>query len=350
MDFKVPGVKAYRSRGKTYAYHRATGKRIKAPVGTAAFMAEVERLNGGIAKAEAKPGTLGALIQRYRAGPEFAELAPRTRSDYQKIFDYLKPLDGDLLVDINSAYVIEARDSAFEAHKRRFANYVVAVLRLLLKWGEARDLVALNAAAAVPKLRRPRSAPVVNRAWSDEECAAVLSAATGGIKVAIALGMFAGMREGDALSVTRAAYDGSWLHWKQGKTGNDIEVPAHPMLKAILDAEIDRRKTHAVTALTLVIGDRGGSYTGDGFRAMFFRHVRGLAQDEKVRSGLTFHGLRHTAGKALAELGAEPRMIAALLGHRTLAMAAHYSEEANRRKLAKAAVTKLATHMNKKRR
>ena len=35
------------------------------------------------------------------------------------------------------------------------------------------------------------------------------------------------------------------------------------------------------------------------------------------------HGLRHTAGRLLADRGADPRTIAALLGHRTLAMAAH---------------------------
>lgn len=346
MEFKVPGVKLYRSRGSVYAYHRKTGKRLRAAPGTAAFLAEIERLNAGIVKAEPKPGTLGALIEAYRRSPEFAELAPRTRSDYQKIFDYLQPLDADLLADINSAYVIEARDAAFAAHKRRFANYVLAVLRLLFKWGVVRDLMAVNPAAAVPKLRRPRGAPVVSRAWSDDECRAVLAAATGGIRVAVALGMFAGMREGDAVRATRAIYEGGWLRWKQGKTGNDIEVPADARLKEIIEAS---RREGRIKAVTLVVGDRGAPYTENGFRAMFFRLVRRLAQDGKVRPGLTFHGLRHTAGKVLADLGADPRMIAALLGHKTLAMAAHYSEEANRKKLARAAVTKLAAHRNAKR-
>ena len=50
--------------------------------------------------------------------------------------------------------------------------------------------------------------PKANRRWAPFECDEVLEAATGGVKVAIALGMFAGMREGDALSVTRLNYDG----------------------------------------------------------------------------------------------------------------------------------------------
>src|SRR5262249_34506684 len=64
---------------------------------------------------------------------------PRTgRSDaarLPKVFDYLRPLSEDSFVNITSAYVIEVRDAAFAAHRRRFANYVLSVLRLLLKWG-----------------------------------------------------------------------------------------------------------------------------------------------------------------------------------------------------------------------
>jgi integrase len=70
--------------------------------------------------------------------------------------------------------------------------------------------------------------------------------------------------------------------------------------------------------------------------------IKGLEKTGQVQPGLTFHGLRHTAGRKLAENGAEPHMIAAMLGHRTLAMAWHYSKDANRKELARAAVIKLS--------
>jgi integrase len=337
MEFRVRGIKIYRSRGKVYAYHRATGTRLRAPLGSAAFLAEIERLNSN-APLPPKPGTLGALIAAYRAGPEFAELAPRTQADYQRVFDYLRPLDGDPLLAITSAYVIEVRDAAFTAHKRRFANYVLSVLRLLLKWGAVRDLVETNQAATVPKIRRPRHAAPANRAWSGAECDAVLEAATGGLKLAIALGMFAGMREGDVVRLPRAAYDGVWLRWRQGKTGNPVAVPAHPILKALLD---ERWHQGPVEALTVVVGARGRPYSLDGFRTMFFRLIQELERQGKVGPDLTFHGLRHTAGRVLANAGVDPRTIAALLGHKTLAMAAHYSDEVDRDKRAAAAVKKL---------
>src|SRR5689334_13856602 len=46
MEVRISGVQFFRSRyGKWYAYHRSTRKRIKAPHGTAAFLAELEALD-----------------------------------------------------------------------------------------------------------------------------------------------------------------------------------------------------------------------------------------------------------------------------------------------------------------
>lgn len=334
MKIAVPGVKVYRARGNLYAYHRATGTRIRAEIGTAAFLAEIERLNGRALAEKPKGGTLGALIAGYRASPEYTELAPRTRADYGKVFDYLKPLDADPLSSFTSSTMLKIRDAAFKKHKRRFANYTVAVLSVLFRWGSIREMVATNIASAVPKLRRPHGAPRANRAWSDAECETVLQAATGGLRVVIALGMFAAMREGDAIRAARSWYDGEWIRWSQGKTGNPVELPVDSRLKAILDELPDDR-------IILAIGERGRSYTLEGFRTVFFRLIKSLEAAGRVEPGLTFHGLRHTAGKTLAELGADPRMIGVLLGHKTLQMAALYSDEADRKKLALAAVTKL---------
>ena len=81
--------------GRRRCYHRKTGIAIDLVEylkGSAEFMAECARI-GALTKAtEAKPGTLGLLIQRYRSHAAFLDLAPRTRADYQSVFDYLKPI------------------------------------------------------------------------------------------------------------------------------------------------------------------------------------------------------------------------------------------------------------------
>jgi integrase len=336
MEIKVRGVKLYRSRGKLYAYHRKTGQRVRAPFDTAAFLAEIERLNAS-APLESRAGTLGALIAAYRRSPEFLELAPRTRADYQKVFNYLRPLDGDPLVTITSAYVIDIRDAAFAKHKRRFANYVLSVLRLLLKWGSVRDLVETNQAAVVPKIRRPRGMAPANRPWTDAEYLTVIGAATGGIKIAIALGRFTGIPEGDMIRLPRSAYDGQWITWRRGKTGNPVDLPAHPELKAILD---DRRSA-PVEAMTIVATAKGKPYTESGFRTMFFGLIKSLREAGLVGPGLSFQGLRTTAATALAEAGCSTQTIMAVTGHTTEAMVSHYTRQANRKEQAAVAVTQL---------
>ena len=74
---------------------------------------------------------------------------------------------------------------------------------------------------------------------------------------------------------------------------------------------------------------------------MLWRLIHGLEVEGRVTPGLTFHGLRHTAATTLAELGANQHEIAALLGHRSLVMAALYSAEADREKLGEAAIIRL---------
>jgi integrase len=51
---------------------------------------------------------------------------------------------------------------------------------------------------------------------------------------------------------------------------------------------------------------------------------------------VTSYGLRHTAGKTLADVGADPRAIQAFLGQRSLAIAIHHSRKADRRRTAAA--------------
>lgn len=88
-------------------------------------------------------------------------------------------------------------------------------------------------------------------------------------------------------------------------------------------------------------GCRGRPLTESGFRSLFFRFIRALEAEGAVGKGLTFHGLRHTAGRMLADAGCDTRDIQAVLGHRTSAMSEHYAKEADTRRRASAAITKL---------
>jgi integrase len=191
-----------------------------------------------------------------------------------------------------------------------------------------------NPATAVELIKPPRGAKQANRPWTAAELDTVLEAAPEELRAAIALGAFAGMREGDAISATWACYDGERISYRAEKTNMPVEVRAHARLRAILDAT--RRR-----GMLIVLGARGRQFTQNGFQSRFFKLIRALEKAEKIGPDLTFHGLRHTLGTLLAEAGCDPPTIASVLGHKTTAMAEHYSRRARRGKLADAAIARL---------
>lgn len=337
MLARIRGVKKATAKGRVYYYHRKTGKRIESPPGTAAFMVEVARLDGiATAAPAARAGTFGGLVAAYRDGPEWAALAPRTRADYDRVFLYLEPIAEMPLRRIDGQFVVATRDRAFKRHKRRFANYVLAVLSLLFAWGgPPRGWMTGNPAAGIPPLPRPRDLPAPNRPWKAAELAAVLEAAPAGLRAAVALGAYAGLREGDALRFPWSGYSAGEIEGRHQKTGEPLWMPAHRDLRAILDATPRR-------ATVIVTGQRGLPLTLDGFRTMLFRLLRELEAAGRVGPGLTFHGLRHTIATRIAEAaGMADRDIMAVTGHRSTRSVKVYTDRADRRRRAAAAIEAL---------
>jgi hypothetical protein len=132
-DLSREGNQEISAQGNALLLSPADRRRIEAEYGTEAFVAEVLRLNSTPRKEppEASDGTLGGLIRAYRASPEFLGLADRTKRDYQRVLDYLRPMGDLALSRLTSKGVLDARDKAFKKHKRRFANYLVQMVSLL---------------------------------------------------------------------------------------------------------------------------------------------------------------------------------------------------------------------------
>lgn len=345
MLMRIKGVKpvTVRRGGKVYRYfrHRATGKPIKAEPGTAAFMVEVATLDARAKATEPKPGTWGAMASSYRQSPECLGLAVRTRKDYERVFTYLKPVDDMAIRTLTGAKVYKIRDAAYSKHGRRFSTYVVQVMRLVLEWGKERDLVDGNPAKGVKAIRRPRDMPRANRAWTDEEREAVLERAPAQLRTVIALGMFAGLREGDAIRLPWSAYQGNIIETIAAKTGERLWIPAHYRLRTALE---NARKISPIIG----VNSFGQPWTESGFRASFFKFLRKLEREGKIGGGLTYHGLRHTVGKLVIEAGGETRDVQSILGHRSEVSSEHYSREADMRKRAKATITRMERTERKK--
>jgi hypothetical protein len=195
---RVKGFKIFRDRKPPFrwrCYHRASGIPIDLgahPLGSASFLAECARIAvlADSDTAHTKPGTLGLLIARYRADLAFTDLAPRTRHDYQRVFDYLEPIADTPLPRFNSPLVVKIRDKAARAHGRRFGNYVKAVLSLLFAWGAERGHLRINPASQVRSIRKRKDAPEATRPWADTERHAVSQALPPYMQLPIALMMY----------------------------------------------------------------------------------------------------------------------------------------------------------------
>src|SRR5208283_507825 len=233
---RIKGFKIFQDRHKiSRCYHRKTGIPIdlkKAPLGSAEFIAECSRI-AKLAEAKAiekeKPGTLGALICDYRKSTVFQDLAPRTRVDYQKVFDYLRPIADTPLKAFDQPngrpLVVRIRDKAAASKGRRFANYAKAVLSIVFGWGRERGAIGDNPASGIKDIRRQKGAPEANRPWSDQERHAVLDEAPDYLRPVIAVLMFTALGPKEAVTLPRNFVRGCDIATRRSKTGEPLFWP-----------------------------------------------------------------------------------------------------------------------------
>ncbi|MBB3020706.1 integrase [Microvirga lupini] len=326
---KVPGIKAYVSKGIAYAYDRITGTRLTPPhaMYSEEWFAALNAARAKVKPIQEKPGTWGGLVVLYRESARFQDLAPRTKEDYLKVLDWTKPLHSMPLDKWTRGFVAGLRDKAKLKKGRRFANYVLSVVSVVFEVGLEREFVGLdiNPAAKMKKIRKPKTEPRANRPWTPEEWDAVLEAVPAHLKAPILLGGILGYRQGEILAAPLGSYNAKtgMLTRISAKSGKEVKVKAPKAVAEALSA------LPAHKDKTLFVNTRGKAWTEDGFRSVFFKVIRKLEAEGKVDSGLTFHGLRHTAATKMRQLGFDTRTIADMLGQETEGMASHYSRQAD---------------------
>jgi integrase len=326
---RISGVKSYVSNGRTYAYHRRSGKPLQSAYGSAEFLAELAEIErtyqaGKKPDIEAKPGTWSALVVKYKAD-RLPQLAPRTQADYHKVLDWLSPLGGMPLSEWSRGFAIQLRDKVLKQRGRRFANSVIAVVQAVFSWGLEREYVSEHPVQSVKAIARPKGMVRANRPWSRQEWDTVISAAPKHLLAPILLCGVLGWREGEALNRPRGDYDREMKRIKRtsAKSGKIVRTPVPAMISDALDALFPHDAT------TLLVSSRGTPWTEDGFRTSMFKFLHRLERDGKIDDGLTVHGLRHTCGTLLRELGFDKDTIADMLGQEDAGMAEWYARDAD---------------------
>lgn len=344
---RIKGLKRYThpKTGITYTYHRKSGRRIEAELGTPAFLLEIAKIEADLeARAKRAPKeTLGAYIRAYRESDDWRDLAPRTKSDYGKILDFLQPLADQPAAKFTPAELAKLRDKWRKGRGRRFVNYTLTVLSIVLGRAVEAGVLNENPLLNVKRIKKDKSAAPQNRPWTPEERRAVWNktreARYAHLNLPLALGLYLGVREGDMITMPRTAIQGERLQLETNKRKVWIDLPVLPELaNAISRAKGDRA---IVTGFTLCVNSRGTPWTLNGFRRSFFKMVKELEKAGYVEPGLTYHGLRHTVASLLAEGGVGYEDIAAVLGQKSSEMAAHYAARADRSRRAGVAMERL---------
>lgn len=374
---RIPGVKGYVSNGTPYFYLRKNGARIvepgtKRPIDPTkepeAFAAAVDALKRKLAALppapRAKAGTLQALIEEWRGIPgtdgrpkkapslEWQALRPATRRSYELVINpdggYLQraikmALDEIQLQAIDQPNIVRFRNKVAKKFGFWTGNYTVKVLRTMFRFGNLYGHLKGNPAIGVPALARPEGLAQQHRPWADTEFNAMLEGARErgweGVMLTLALGRFAGWPIGDSIAQPPSVWQKPRLVYIRRKTSkrgrvNSVRAP-DPLVAVLEEVTLDPK------AKTLVVNASGQPYTVDGMRTMIHRLCTDLVEDGKVKPGLNIHGLRHSLGKELYDLGLERETRKRMMAHESDAASRVYERDGDGGKMADKAVRAL---------
>ena len=172
------------------------------------------------------------------------------------------------------------------------------------------------------------------RAWTPDEAARAIAGLPAHFRRVVILALYTGQRRGDLCAMGWSAYDGRVIRLTQQKTGAPLVIPAHPVLKT----ELDAWKAGA-TATTILTNGQGMPWKPQVLSQTLPVRLRRLGLPED----LNVHGLRKLAAANLADAGCSTHEIAAITGHRSLAMINLYTRSADQERLAGAAILRLQT-------
>jgi integrase len=323
-------VHEYRDRhGRLRRYVRRPGsRRVALPglPGSPEFMQTYQdAITGPVTRPHTpKVGTLAALAAEFFSSTEFANLRPSSQATYRLALGPILAQDGhrlvrDLLPDKARKIVQE-----IGANRPAMANLTRAVLRRLFSFamsiGQRRD----NPFDAVPKYKIG-----THHTWTDEQLAAYEVRWPLGTRERLAfdLLLYSAQRVGDVVRMQRSDIRNSVVTVVQQKTGVEVFVPLHPALARSIKAGPSKG--------IYLVGDKNG-------RPVARRTLTVLISVAAKAAGLpaecVAHGLRKAALRRLAEHGATSKEMQAISGHRSLAEIERYTQQADQRRLAKAAI------------
>lgn len=267
---------------------------------------------------EARRKTVGDAIDRYLK--EVMPHKPKSRKQQTPQLEWWKDQLGHLLLaDVSRSAIVEARDKLLEKRSPSTANRYMAVLsHLFTKCVREWEWLARNPVESIARLREPKG----RVKWlEDDERNALLDACKESkdpnLYPVVVLALSTGCRKQEILDLRwrDVDFDRKRILLEDTKNSESRAVPLIGHAHQVLQQHRSRRKEDC----DFVFPCASKPVPADIDRP--FAEARDKARLKDFR----FHDLRHTAASYLAMSGATTAEIAAVLGHKTLAMVKRYA-------------------------
>jgi integrase len=323
------------SRHGTITWYVRTGAgprtRVRGDYGSPEFMASYQCAIDGV-PAPQKPGlapqgTLGWLIARYRDSGAWAGFSPATRRQRDNIFlRAIETAGQDCFADITKNTIRDAIDRRRESPFA--AKDFLKAMRGLFKWATDTEQVAVDPTEGI-RAAVPRSDGY--HTWTEDEIAHFEAHWPIGTRerLALAILLYTGLRRGDAAMLGRQHIRDGAITIRTAKTGRQIIIPVLPWLATVISASPTGDLAFIATA-------QGHPMTPDAFGQWFIRACKAAGVPGSA------HGLRKALATRAANDGATGSQLNAIFGWSGSKMAGLYTEKADRARLARDAMGKLA--------
>lgn len=233
------------------------------------FMAAYEKAAAGeklaSGSSRSKPGTVAALVASYYKTGDFTGLADSTKATYRGIIERLRVEHGDKRVaHMHKGHVKGIIDKRAETPAA--AANMLRMIHLLMQ--HAIDL-GWRGDDLTKGVRKPKRKSGGFVTWEEEHIAAFVAHHKPGTRahLALTLLLYTGQRCSDVVRMGRQHIRSGVISITQQKTGQDVHIPLHLDLKALLDRLPSDNLSFLMTA-------QGRPFSPAGFTNWFREMVR----------------------------------------------------------------------------
>lgn len=303
-----------------YVYARRGGPLIHTADGARPCVTPTLLAQADAALRRAPRDELDAIIDAYRASPEFADKAASTKSDYRQRLDQISWKFGAVptaLIPDLGPEIVKWRDEM--AATPRAADRCVGMLHTVLRWGKQRGMWrGDNPAADIPHLHKANRADMI---WEQRHWDAV-AGVPGHVLRVLRLGALTGLRVGDLLRLRWEDIHDGYISITTGKSKHTTEavIPLFPELARFLTGP----------GSGVILRNAGGR----PWNKESWKSAWGRAQPEGFDRHL--HDLRGTFATNLMSAGFTDSEIAMVMGWRAERIAAIRMRYVDRSRVTKA--------------